>query len=148
MPEWAIKSSLHIVNITKSRRGKDRFFHWIQIKPVGDWASRSAAWPVWIGSHRSPIKHRTSGVSLKSSPLLSAWRGLHTCLTYIREGLITWRVGPPPPVSMFVARHMVAGAEEGAREKEPLGVHGRTDSSWCGQHFRGKIVQLYLFLWF
>lgn len=104
----------------KSRRRKDLFLQLGFDEASGDLAGQVGS-TVSGWSHRSPIKYRHSrGVPTEQRPPLPM-KEAHTCLTYIRKGLITWSAGPPQPVSTFVAGHMVAWAEEGEREKKQLG---------------------------
>lgn len=104
----------------KSRRRKDLFLQLDFDEASGDLAGQVGS-TVSGWSHRSPIKYRHSrGVPTEQRPPLPM-KEAHTCLTYIRKGLITWSAGPPQPVSTFVAGHMVAWAEEGEREKKQLG---------------------------
>lgn len=86
---------MHIVSITKSRRRKEpclqlRFRLSKRITGCPGQHPSLSSFRV-IGAQLNTV---TPGVSLKSSSLLSLGKRLHTCLTYIRKGLIPRSAGP------------------------------------------------------
>lgn len=104
---------MHIVSITKSRRRKEPCLQ-LRFRLSKRMTGCPGQQPSLSSFRviRAQLNTVTPGVSLKSSSLLSLGKRLHTCLTYIRKGLIPPKCWTPQPVSTLVPGHMVAWAEE------------------------------------
>lgn len=101
------------------------------------------------GSHQSPIiAGHSRGVSSEQL-LLSGWEALHTCLTYIRKGLIVSRARPTQSACCLPGIGWPRLQRVWGREMQMGVLGGRDISSWLfstlGKH---RQVQLLVCIWF